>query len=837
MMPSQTPASPSLARFPALAALAAFIFLLALAPLPLAAEPSPPGGPPPYRPDWAFEGMSPELEALRAEAEALSDGSRHGEAAEAWRTLAAASESAYGAGDPRTLAALSRMARETEEDLSADPGGARDAARRAEAGLAAALGADSPETLFAYETAAWFALDAGEAQWANEAFTEIVGRAAESLGPYHPLALHSRYGLGAALLRAGNARAAAETLRETSEAAEKALPPGHQIALHARNGLALALSSLGETAAAADILRGALETCERTLGPEHPETLTYMNNLAHALNGLGDFASARDMHRKVLEASRRTLGPEHPDTLASINNLALALAGLGDYAAARGLHEEALEARRRILGPEHPDTLTSINNLAASQADLGDFAAARDMHREALEARRRTLSSEHPDTLISMNNLAHTLIRLGDYAAGRDLHREALESNKRTLGPEHPDTLISMNNLAYALASLGDFAAARDMLSRALESETRVLGPDHPSTAITAANLGTVHDRLGSPEEAAFYLKLSVRSAQKARAALSALEPELRRSWLATVEDRYRRLYDVLMRLGRAAEAMAVLDLLKKDELRGLDPEGAPEGAARDLFADTPEEAAWKRYSGAAEPLAALGLERVRLAEKRGREGLAAEEEARLAELDGLLETAAATFLDACEGLRDVLGGPEGEAAARAAEELRSRQETLAGMGEGTVLAHAVSAPDRLYLMLVTPHALVSLESPVGRDDLGRLAEEFRAALRNPAADPRPAGKKLYDAVFAPLEPELEAAGAKTVMLSLDGALRYVPMAALWDGERWLAEKYPTALYTLSTADKLRTPPPEGPASARALGVTAAWRGFPALPGVAAEIA
>jgi CHAT domain-containing protein len=73
-------------------------------------------------------------------------------------------------------------------------------------------------------------------------------------------------------------------------------------------------------------------------------------------------------------------------------------------------------------------------------------------------------------------------------------------------------------------------------------------------------------------------------------------------------------------------------------------------------------------------------------------------------------------------------------------------------------------------------------------------------------------------------------------MLSLDGTLRYVPMAALWDGESWLAEKYPTSVYTEFTGDTLRDVPENVPPRASALGVTEGRPGFPALTGVAEEI-
>ncbi|MDR1313241.1 MAG: CHAT domain-containing protein [Deltaproteobacteria bacterium] len=114
---------------------------------------------------------------------------------------------------------------------------------------------------------------------------------------------------------------------------------------------------------------------------------------------------------------------------------------------------------------------------------------------------------------------------------------------------------------------------------------------------------------------------------------------------------------------------------------------------------------------------------------------------------------------------------------------------------------------------------------------------EFRSVLQDRRKDPRPAGKRLYDALIRPLEGDLGKPGA-LLMLSLDGALRYVPAAALWDGNGWLAESRPTVIFTRATAAARDTAAgaPAGGVRARAMGVTRAWPGFPALPGVAAEI-
>ncbi|MCD7984540.1 MAG: CHAT domain-containing protein [Desulfovibrio sp.] len=112
---------------------------------------------------------------------------------------------------------------------------------------------------------------------------------------------------------------------------------------------------------------------------------------------------------------------------------------------------------------------------------------------------------------------------------------------------------------------------------------------------------------------------------------------------------------------------------------------------------------------------------------------------------------------------------------------------------------------------------------------------DFQAALTNPASDPRPAGRKLYNAIIAPIEKDLQAAGAKTLMFSLDGALRYIPMSALYDGKQWLVEKYDIVMFT-EAARKSLLQDSSGGGTVAAMGVTKALAGFSALPAVAKEI-
>jgi CHAT domain-containing protein len=129
---------------------------------------------------------------------------------------------------------------------------------------------------------------------------------------------------------------------------------------------------------------------------------------------------------------------------------------------------------------------------------------------------------------------------------------------------------------------------------------------------------------------------------------------------------------------------------------------------------------------------------------------------------------------------------------------------------------------------------------------------KWRAALQNPVVDPRPLGQQLAGAIIGPIQADLNGDQATTILFSLDDILRFVPMAALYDGKQYLTEKYRTALFTGATltARQGGDSPSDWNTSSQqtllALGVTQSHvvddpatgteLNFPALPGVAREI-
>jgi CHAT domain-containing protein len=146
-----------------------------------------------------------------------------------------------------------------------------------------------------------------------------------------------------------------------------------------------------------------------------------------------------------------------------------------------------------------------------------------------------------------------------------------------------------------------------------------------------------------------------------------------------------------------------------------------------------------------------------------------------------------------------------------------------------------LSAKDTLYLFFTDPNVLVVKESSISRKALEEKIKTFYALLNNPALDPRKAGKELYDLIVGPFAAELQGAQAKTIMFYLDGPLRYIPMGALYDGEKFLVESYATTLFIDTAKTRLLENPNITPV-AIGFGVTKKHQDFEALLAVRDEL-
>ena len=107
-------------------------------------------------------------------------------------------------------------------------------------------------------------------------------------------------------------------------------------------------------------------------------------------------------------------------------------------------------------------------------------------------------------------------------------------------------------------------------------------------------------------------------------------------------------------------------------------------------------------------------------------------------------------------------------------------------------------ALDRLDLVLLTPNSQpIYKRINVSRRELKKLVQEFRSELndvqKTNTDSYKPLAQQLYQWLIKPLESELQNQQIQTLLFSLDGDLRLIPLAALHDGKQFLLENYSIA--------------------------------------------
>src|SRR5262249_55213566 len=135
---------------------------------------------------------------------------------------------------------------------------------------------------------------------------------------------------------------------------------------------------------------------------------------------------------------------------------------------------------------------------------------------------------------------------------------------------------------------------------------------------------------------------------------------------------------------------------------------------------------------------------------------------------------------------------------------LRALQGTLASLAHNAVTVHYLVGEERLRILLTTPAIQVARTVTVSAKDLNQKIAFFQSQLQDPKLNPLPMAQELYKLLVAPIAEDLKQANAQTLMVSLDGVLRYIPLAALHDGRRYVVENFRLALFTEAAKDKLK---------------------------------
>jgi CHAT domain-containing protein len=164
------------------------------------------------------------------------------------------------------------------------------------------------------------------------------------------------------------------------------------------------------------------------------------------------------------------------------------------------------------------------------------------------------------------------------------------------------------------------------------------------------------------------------------------------------------------------------------------------------------------------------------------------------------------------------------------------RTTVIEHVSPDAAIVYPILLPDRTDILMSLPTELRRITVPVPGPQVEQRVHIFRNALED--RDPlryRQHAQQLYTWLIRPLEADLATWRIQTLVFVPDGALRALPLAALYDGQRFLIEKYALAITPSLTLTDPR-PLQRSNLQVLAVGLADAVADFPPLPRVPDEL-
>lgn len=541
---------------------------------------------------------------------------------------------------------------------------------------------------------------------------------------------------------------------------------------------------------------------------------------AAMLTNIGLIYDALGEKRKALEFYNRALptlhaGGNRRDEAHTLVNIGLAYDSLGEKQKALDHYRQALTILRTT--DDRAAEAITLNNLGYLYDSLGEKQKALDYFGQALPI-LRAIGDAHTEA-ITLNNIGYVYDSLDEKQTALNYYESALPV-LRAAGDRFTEG-VTLNNIGLVYHSLGQFDKALDYFTQALTLR-RAIG-DRPREAVTLSDAGMVYDALGQTGKALEYYNESLRLSRavedksveastlrrialveekrgnlsEARAkmedALSIIESlrtriagqELRDSYFASVQKHFETYISLLMHMHRE-EPTAGYDALAL--------QACERAHARSMLEMLTEARADIRQGVAPALLARereLQQKLTTLAERQTR--LLSEKQAteQVSALKRELENVLAEYQQVEAEIRTA--SPR-YAALTQPSPLSLREIQRQTLDEDTLLLEYSLGDEKSFLWAVTPTSMKSFELPARAEikSAARLvyqllternrqikfetAEEKQQRVDKADKDYVQAAARLSKMLLGPVASQLEK---KRLLIVCDGALNYIPFAAL----------------------------------------------------------
>lgn len=491
-------------------------------------------------------------------------------------------------------------------------------------------------------------------------------------------------------------------------------------------------------------------------------------NQSRALQTLGFYQQAVNL----LSELAQTLQAQ-PDSLTKVSELRTLGEGLrviGDLEAAQSRLQESLEIAQRLTAD--PATAAQATEaIALVQLSLGNTARAQQDTTTALDRYRQAAAqTQSATTQLQANLNSLSLLVETDQTSAAQALISPIQQRLEAL-PVNRTTLYARINLAQSVSKGAEFSSALDaatLLSVAAEQSGQ-LG-DRRTQSYALGLLGGLYEKTQQWSSAEGLTQQALQLASEVNATDA--------------------IYLWQWQLGR---------LLKAETKQGIDPEN---NRAQAIIL----------YDQAIKTLQSLRSDIASISSNQQFSFQESVEPAYREFIELLLhpvtgaptQTSLTTARKALESLQTVeLQNFFREACLDvpiAVDQVVEQTETLSESSSDAIAAilYPIILADSLEVVLKLPNQdeLLHYSTAVGQQEVEATLTNLRRQITQPESQVavNALSQKVYDWLIRPAEAPLEGTQVGTLVFVLDGFLKNIPMAALYDGEHYLVENYGIAL-------------------------------------------
>jgi len=573
----------------------------------------------------------------------------------------------------------------------------------------------------------------------------------------------------------------------------------------------------------------------RQAGERNGEALV-LNDMGPAYAELGQKQKSLEVYNQAIQIWHET-GNRQGEAL-TLNDIGRLYRDLGLQQTAMDYYNQALPIWREA-GNRSGEAM-ALSDIGRAYADLGQPQKALDYGSQSLPIFRET--GNRRGVAMVLNTMGRDHSDMNEAKAAMDLDLQALGLWREAKDERNEATALM--TIAWAYSEMNEPEQSFASAIAALGLAKATADPEIEASIENSMMLG--FRKQHRPEEAILFGLDAVNSYQQIRKNISGLDKEVQSGFVQSKSGVYRMLAELLVEAGRLGEAEQILDLLKEQELKDLVAgANANAGAGFEPIALSPAqqkaESALPDLEKKARTIEELSLTYAQIQVKATH---TPEDDAQLKSLDTNMREVSKEIHDTLYNeifpLLDAQSAP-GQAASDSTKSLL--QGSLAKLGPDVMGIRLLLGDAHAYAIVVTATSRKKIELPASSADLRACALDALHVLSSPSTDPRPQLNHLYGLIVAPIEDELKTLtspqnNVPTLLWSLDDALRYVPMGALYDGSHYMVERYHNVLFTPESYGHMGDSPLANgqPPRALALGLSKSYGGMPALPGVLPEL-